>query len=59
MTTLSESFFGSLKKIITSCTIQYIKSMRMFILYIYKHACFDVLKKALTITNSSSVNTLF
>ena len=45
MTTLSESFFGSLKKIITSCTIQYIKSMRMFILYIYKHACFDVLKK--------------
>ena len=26
---------------------------------IYKHACFDILKKSLTITNSSSVNTLF
>ena len=50
MTTLSESFLAHFKKMITSCTIKYIKSTRCSF-RIYEYACFDVLKKSLTITN--------
>ena len=38
MTTLSESFLAHLKKMITSCTIKYIKSTRCsFRIYEYAH----------------------
>ena len=58
MTTLSESFLAHLRKWSPHVWFSTLNprgcSFRM-----YKHACFDVLKKPLAITNSSTVNTLF
>ena len=58
MATLSESFFGSLKKRSPHVRFSTLNP-RGCSFRIYKHTCFDVLKKSLTINNSSSVNTFF
>ena len=59
MKTLSELFLAHLKKIWLSRVRFSTLNPRGCSFRIYKHACFDVLKKSLTSTNSLSVNKLF